>query len=58
MLPSVHTSTISRSGGSSPAGAVPIGSTLKFTRCTGEKSASSRIALIGSASGSRFSAET
>jgi hypothetical protein len=33
-----------------------MGSTLKFTRLTGEKSASSRMALMGSASGSRFSA--
>ena len=51
-LPSVYTSRTSRS---LPAAA---GSTWKFTRWTGEKSASSRIAWMGSASGSRFSAGT
>ena len=51
-LPSVHTSSTSRSRPSA------MGSTWKFTRLTGEKSESSRIALMGRASGSRFSAET
>ncbi len=52
MLPSVHTSRTSRSR--SPL----AGSTWKLTRLTGEKSASRRMALMGSASGSRRSAGT
>ena len=40
------------------AAAAALGSTWKFTRLMGEKSASSRIALMGSASGSRLSAGT
>ncbi len=50
-LPSVHSSRTSRSRS-------PMVSTWKFTRLTGEKSASRRIALMGSASGSRRSAGT
>ena len=48
-LPSVQSSTIRRSW-------APALSTWKFTRLTGEKSASISMALIGRASGSRFSA--
>ena len=49
-VPLVHTSMMSRS--CPPAWL----STWKFTRLTGEKSASISIALMGRASGSRFSA--
>ncbi len=49
-VPFVHSSITSRS---CPEGRL---STWKFTRFTGEKSASTSIALMGSASGSRFSA--
>ncbi len=49
-VPLVHSSITSRS---CPPGWL---STWKFTRFTGEKSASISIALMGSASGSRFSA--
>ena len=52
-LPVVQTSRISRSC-ESDGGA--RGSTWKFTRVTGEKSASISIALTGRGSGSRFSA--
>ncbi len=48
-VPFVHTSRISRS-------CAPLASTWKFTRLTGEKSESISMALMGSASGSRFSA--
>ena len=51
-LPLVHTSSTRRS---SP-GSCFDGSTWKFTRWTGEKFESMRMALIGRASGSRRSA--
>jgi competence protein ComEC len=51
-LPLVHTSISRRSVPASAPGSTPT-----FTRCTGEKSESMRIALMGSASSSRFSAD-
>src|SRR3990172_3150928 len=54
-LPLVHVSRMSRSW---PPEAPLIGSTWKFTRRMGLKLPSMRTALMGSASGSRFSAAT
>ena len=53
-LPLVHSSSTRRSA----PGFRLAGSTWKFTVLTGEKSASIRSALTGSASGSRLSAGT